>query len=236
MTNKLPLVFLTLLTMFSCKKKDESNPVITSVTTTIVNNDSLFAGSVLNVAVELQDNINLGGVSVSIEEQTSTYGYKNYQHEDKREVLSLAGVKFDGSFNILIHDSALAAPYKVLVEAFDKAGNEADAVTKEVFVYNKTMPLIYLDSNATMIIDTTRYKPSGNIFSSKGVETIELTLERNNTVINTQSWNYTDNVNYWSFDSVAVVDIPKGFNSANLLIKCTDKIGNLSYERITIEP
>jgi len=230
------LTVVGLALIIGCKKKDEQMPVITNMSYSFSNNDSLFAGGTLIVDVSLEDNFSLGGVSVSLKQQIATFGYKAYSYQSTKSVLSIANKTFGGQFVFPIGDSALAAPYQILVEAFDKEGNQAEPVTADVYIYNVKMPKINIDSISITVQDTNRFVPQGNVSAFFGLKKVTAEIKKDGTSIYTKSWDYTALKFYWSLDSIGEVMLEPNFAEANLLIKVTDKIGNNSYKRVSIRP
>jgi hypothetical protein len=236
------MIFRTILTvvvlalLVGCKKKDEQMPVISNLSYSFLNNDSLFAGGTLFIDVSLEDNLSLGGVSVSLKEQRAIFGYKAYSYQSTKSVLSIANKTFGGQFVFPIGDSTLAAPYQILVEAFDKEGNQADPVTADVYIYTVEMPKIHVDSISLAVQDTNRFVPQGNVSAFFGLKKITAEIKKDGTSIYTKSWDYTASKFYWSLDSIGEVMLEPNFADANLLLKVTDKIGNNSYKRVSIRP
>ena len=230
----LPLLAFTLI--IGCQKKDEQNPVITGVSYSFSNNDSLFAGGTLLEDVSLEDDLNLGGVSVSLNEQIATFGYKAYGYQSTKNVLSIANKTFEGQFVFPIGDSTLAAPYQILVEAFDKVGNQAESVTADVYIYTNEMPEINLESASLTVQDTNKFVPKGTISAFLGLKNITAEVSKDGVNVYAKTWTYTLSTFSWSLDSIGAVSLAPDFEEANLLLKVTDKIGNNSYKRVAIQP
>lgn len=226
---------LAIVLTIGCKKRDEQEPIITNLSYSFSNADSLFAGGNLIVDVSIEDNLSLGGVRVSLKEQIATFGYKAYSYQSTKSVLSIANKTFGGQFVFPINDSTLAAPYQILVEAFDKEGNQAEPLTADVYIYTHNMPNIFIDTNSMVVQDTNRFVPQGNVAAFYGIKNITAEVSKNGVNIFAKTWSYTSSVFTWSLDSIGEVALEPNFNTANLLVKVTDKIGNNSYKRVAIE-
>lgn len=235
LSNLLPVLSLFLM-LNACKKKDEQKPIITSLNYSFSNNDSLFAGGTLLVDVTIEDDLSLGGVKIKLKQQISTFAYKTYGYQETSSVLSIANKTFGGQFVFPIKDSTLAAPYQIVVEAFDKEGNQAEPVSADVYIYTVKMPKINVDSLSMAIQDTNIFVPKGSISAYLGLKKITAEIKKDGASIYSKSWDYVTPKFNWSLDSIGEVMMDSNFSNADLLLKATDNIGNNSYKRVGIRP
>jgi hypothetical protein len=228
---KILFSLLSLAFIFSCEKKDEEAPIIKSVSYTIENRDSLFAGGRLTVKVDLEDNSEIEGFNILVRQQASTFGYKKYAYQNSQEVTNVASKTYKGEYTFAIFDSCIAAPYLIEVSAYDITGNRSIINNTDIYIYNQWMSIITLIDSSLVIDENNQITPKGNISAPKGTKTILAEVVRDEVVVFSKTWTSSGTTYYWSLDSIEQITVAPGFNNASILIKCTDKINNVSYRK-----
>lgn len=248
---RLALLFFSLLIFSSCEEDNDTTPPYFNYIQVNAQEEDVVENipGTLGFRVDCVDDNQLGQLKIEVHENFDGHDHGKIAADAffYSVVVNLSGKKQNINKVVNIPTNAASGPYHMTFQLTDRAGNQANVVTRNLTLQSPSQPIVDLTfpdfSSEVNLPSNTNLLVLGTIEDDLGIEEISIVCERltSFTEIYNETWDLSGlGITSWDINSDGNVIIPlnNAVGNCQLTLQVVDSDGNVTREEnfFTVDP